>query len=156
MIDPGDVFEFTRFLALGCWLALALSLFVRGARPVIWPATQYVLPSFLCLCYLLMVWQGRGDLNLPGSFTVLRELKALYQQDAPLVASWLHFLALDMFVGTWIARDGTGRGMPLLLILFCLPFAFLFAPAGLLLYIVLRFAVRPRPVTAASGIEYGP
>ena len=38
--------------------------------------------------------------------------------------------------------------MPRLLIFLCLPLILMLAPAGLLLYIILRFAIRPRPAAA--------
>ena len=38
--------------------------------------------------------------------------------------------------------------MPRLLILLLLPLIMMLAPAGLLLYIILRFAIRPRPAGA--------
>jgi hypothetical protein len=41
-------------------------------------------------------------------------------------------------VGAWVVNDGSSRGIPGLLILPCLPLIFLFGPAGLLLYLVLR------------------
>jgi hypothetical protein len=49
-----------------------------------------------------------------------------------------------MFVGTWIVRDGLERGMPQLLIFLCLPFAFILAPSGLLLYFALRLTLGRR------------
>ena len=144
MTFPLLMFTVTKFIALGAWILLFLSLFARGTRPVIWPLTQYWVPALLSACYVVMVWDGRDLLDLPTSFTQLHGIAALYAHPGPLAASWLHFLALDLFVGTWIARDGAERGMPMLLILFCLPFAFILAPAGLLLYLGLRLLVRRR------------
>jgi ABA4-like protein len=83
-------------------------------------------------------------LHLPDSFIKLNKIMELYQNPSPLTASWLHFLALDLFVGSWMVRDGIARGMPVLLIFICLPFTFIFGPAGLLLYILLRFIVGQR------------
>ena len=141
---PLLMFTVTKFTALGGWILLFISLLAKGTRGLIWPLTQFVLPALLGACYVVMVWDGRNLLDLPTSFTELHGIAALYAHPGPLTASWLHFLALDLFVGTWIARDGTERGMPVLLILLCLPFAFIFAPAGLLLYLALRLVVPRR------------
>ena len=144
MTFPLLMFTVTKFVALGGWMLLFISLFARATRGFIWPVTQFVLPALLCACYVVMVWDGRHHLDLPTSFTQLHGIAALYANPGPLTASWLHFLALDLFVGTWIVRDATGRNMPSPLILLCLPFAFILAPAGLLLYLGLRLFVARR------------
>ena len=74
---------------------------------------------------------------------------ALFASDAALVAGWLHYLAFDLFIGAWIVRDGTARAVHPLLILPCLPLAFLFGPTGLLLYLLVRLPFRAgQPETA--------
>lgn len=140
---PYFVFTLTKYIALAGWLALFVSLFMPKTRPMIWPLTQFVLPAILCLFYVLMVWLGRHFLHLPHSFIDLNGIGDLYKEPGPLAAGWLHFLALDMFVGAWIVRDGVERGMKAPLIALCLPFAFILAPSGLLLYLILRYATRP-------------
>lgn len=147
---PHGMYTVSKFLALASWLLLMLSLFMPKTRPKIWPLTQWIVPAILCVCYLMMVWDGRGALHLPGSFIVLDEIQKLYQNDSALTASWLHFLSFDLFAGSWMVRDGTERGMPVLLIFICLPFTFIFGPAGLLLYILLRFMVRRRGAEDAA------
>lgn len=144
MTFPLLMFTVTKFIALGAWILIFVSLFARATRGFIWPLTQFVLPALLGACYVVMVWDGRSHLDLPTSFTQLHGIAALYAHPGPLTASWLHFLALDLFVGTWMVRDATGRGMPWPLILLCLPFAFILAPAGLLLYLGLRLVVPRR------------
>ena len=69
----------------------------------------------------------------------------MFASDSALVAGWFHYLAFDLFVGTWIVRDGLERKLHPLLILPCLPLTFLFGPAGLLLFLILRLALRGRP-----------
>lgn len=148
MTFPYLMFNVTKFVALAGWVLLFASLFARGTRAFVWPLTQFVLPALLSACYVAMVWDGRNHLDLPISFTQLDGIAALYAHPGPLTASWLHFLALDLFVGTWMARDGAGRNMPVPLILLCLPFAFILAPAGLLLYFALRLLVGRRAARA--------
>jgi hypothetical protein len=137
------LFELSLYIAPIGWLALLVSVFMPRVRSHVWPVTQFVFPAIFCVFYLLMLWDGRAYLH-PDSFFSLSALGLLYAQPSPLAASWFHFFALDIFVGTWIVRDGTGRGMPGLLILPCLLLAFLLAPSGLLLYFALRFMIRPK------------
>lgn len=144
MIDPDFVFEVSRWLARIGWLLLLVSLFVRGTRRQAWPVTQFVIPAVICLAYVLLVVDGFEFVRIPASFESLNGIGDLYRHRGPLAASWLHFLALDLFAGTWMVRDGLERNLPVPLILLCLPFTYLLGPSGLLLYILLRFALRSR------------
>jgi ABA DEFICIENT 4-like len=141
------VYQASRWLARAGWLVIAISLLVPKVRRLGWPTTQFVIPAIFCVGYVLRVWEGRPGFELYGlnTFFFVEGIQHLYTNDSALVASWLHFLALDMFAGTWIVRDGLARGMPKLLILLCLPFTLMLAPSGLLIYFALRVAVRPRP-----------
>jgi len=152
MIDAGTVFDFCRWLARAGWLILLLSLFMPKARPMAWPTTQFVLPAILCAAYLLLVAMGFATLREIGyaAFSSLGGLRSLYADDGAIAASWVHFLAFDLFAGTWMVRDGLARRMPVALIFLCLPFTYLLGPSGLLLYILLRYALHRRapPETA--------
>jgi hypothetical protein len=141
MIDPASAFSLAGLLAIAGWLGLILALFVKPVRPFVWPATQVIIPAILAVAYVLLIWGGRGAFE-GGGFGSIEEVRTLFANDSALAAGWLHYLAFDLFVGAWIARDGAARGVPGLLILPCLPLTFLFGPAGLLLYLVLRLAFR--------------
>jgi hypothetical protein len=62
-----------------------------------------------------------------------------------LLAGWVHYLVFDLFIGSWEVRDAGRLGIPHLLVVPCLVLSFLFGPAGLLLYGIVR-AVRTRRV----------
>jgi hypothetical protein len=143
MLDPNAIFSLAGLLAMLGWAGLLLALFVQRARPIAWPAAQLVIPAVLAVGYVLLLWQGRAAFDA-GGFGSLEEVRALFADDHALAAGWLHYLAFELFIGGWISRDGSRRGVPALLILPCLPLTFLFGPAGLLLYIVLRLAFRSR------------
>ena len=136
-MDPANLFSLAGLLAAAGWLALIAALFVKRLRAPAWTAAQLVIPALLAIAYVLLLWQGRAAFE-EGGFGSLEEVRTLFANDSALAAGWLHYLAFDLFVGAWIARDGTARGVPALLILPCLPLTFLFGPAGLLLYLVLR------------------
>jgi hypothetical protein len=141
MIDPELAFSFGGLAAMIGWIGLLIALFVRAARPIAWTAAQLLIPALLASAYILLLWSGRGGFEA-GGFGSIQEVRALFASDSALAAGWMHYLAFDLFVGAWIARDGATRGVPALLILPCLPLTFLFGPAGLLLYLALRLALR--------------
>lgn len=135
----GELFSIGNLLAMIAWIALAVSLFAPPLRRFVWPATGLVLPALFAAAYILLIagaW-GKG-----GGFGSIDQVRALFADDGALTAGWLHYLAFDLFVGTWIARDGTARGIWGVVLVPCLFLTFLFGPAGLMLFLVLRTAWR--------------
>ena len=57
----------------------------------------------------------------------------------------MHYLAFDLFIGTWIARQAADAGIHHLWVLPCLALTFLFGPAGLLTYAVIGTLNRKTP-----------
>ena len=145
MLDPATAFSLTGPLVLAAWAGLILSLFVKPVRPVAWTVAQILVPVLLAVAYVLLIWGGRSAFE-SGGFGSIEEIRTLFANDSALVAGWFHFLAFDLFIGTWIVRDGLEHRMPALVILPCLPLTFLFGPAGLLLFFALRLAFRAQPI----------
>ena len=141
------IYVLSKVIVIPGWLLLAATLIRRDWGPILWPITQYLLPALLCILYLVMVWDGRGGFHDfgKGTFFSLEGVSCLYRNASALNAGWLHFLALDLFAATCVVRDGLERGMHWLLLLLLLPLIMMLAPAGLLLYIILRFMIRPKP-----------
>ena len=73
-----------------------------------------------------------------GGFASLAAVATLFSNPWLLLAGWTHYLAFDLFVGSWEVRDARERGIPHLCVLPCLALTFLFGPAGWLLYLALR------------------
>jgi Domain of unknown function (DUF4281) len=55
-----------------------------------------------------------------------------------VTAGWIHYLAFDMFIGSWELSNGQKHGMHHLLIVPCLLLTFFFGPIGLILFYLLR------------------
>lgn len=136
-------YELSRWVTRLGWLILVVALFDAAWRDYTLPTAQFVVPGILCLLYIWMVWEGRSGFkkNGLGTFFKLDNIGELYTNKCALNASWLHFLALDLFAGGWMVRDGLALGMPAWLILLCLPFTLVLGPVGVLFYIVLRFGL---------------
>lgn len=147
MIDPHLAFSVAGMIAMAGWLGLLVSLFVARVRPIAWTASQLAIPALLAVAYILLIWTGMRE-TTGGGFGSIEEVRALFANDSALAAGWLHYLAFDLFVGTWIAREGLASGVWAVLLIPCLALTFLFGPAGLLLFLALRLAFRrnSRPV----------
>ena len=139
MISAPTLFSACNAIALAAWLALSLSLFVPTLRPWTWRITGLVLPALFAVAYLGALATGLSS-GTGGGFTSVAGVRALFSDDHALTAGWIHYLAFDLFVGTWIARSGTDARLSPLLILPCLVLTFLAGPIGLLLALLIRLS----------------
>lgn len=138
-----QVFSIANPFALVGWVILIVAIVMRNARlrdivaGTIWP---------LLLSVLYVVALGLGWGSTGGGFSSLADVRQLFSGDWTLLAGWVHYLAFDLFIGAWIAAEAERRGMSRLLLIPILPLTFLFGPAGLLLFAILRH------VTGAGGV----
>ena len=77
-----------------------------------------------------------------GGFSSLQDVALLFSDPWLLLAGWIHYLAFDLLVGAWEARDARERGIPHLFVVPSLILTFLFGPAGWLLYLGIRSRAR--------------
>ena len=105
MIAASSLFSACNAIALAAWIVLAPSLFVRGMRRWTWPATGLVLPGLFAIAYLGALVPGLAA-GGGGGFDSIAAVRTLFANDHALTAGWIHYLAFDLFVGTWIARSG--------------------------------------------------
>jgi hypothetical protein len=140
--DPELLFNLASRLAMLGWLALALSpVNARWSPGARWIAGR-VVPGLLALGYVaIFVTTGMAG----GGFDSLAAVQRLFDVPQLLVAGWIHFLAFDLFVGAWIAERAGALGIPHALLLPVLALTFLFGPAGLLGFAVVRAAWQRRP-----------
>jgi hypothetical protein len=85
--------------------------------------------------------------DLPGAeggFGSLEDINRLFQNPNLLLAAWFHYLAFDLFVGSWEVRDSQKLGISHWLVLPCLFLTFLLGPLGLLIYLCFRAGLKRR------------
>lgn len=144
MPTPNFAFSAGGALAMVSWLSLSVSLFIgQGPRLAIWTGTTVAVPALLGLAYAILLTQGLRA-GTGGGFGSIAAVRQLFSNDAALAAGWLHYLAFDLFAGSWIAREGLDAGVPKLLILPCLLATFLAGPLGLLVFLILRLVLADR------------
>lgn len=148
MPTPDQVFAAANGLALLGWLALAASPPSARWTRVVWRITGRVLPLLFAGVYVPLIAANLGG---EGGFGSIAEVQKLFAVPGALVAGWVHYLAFDLFVGTWIAERSAALGLHHLLVLPLLLLTFMFGPAGLLAFVVLRAVLRPRSLAWAGS-----
>lgn len=143
-----SLFSLASTAALLGWLILALA----PRRPVVFAALQYGLIGALALAYAVLAFafffRAEG-----GGFGSIGEVRALFQSDPALVAGWIHYLAFDLFVGLYIARESDALRLPRLLQAMLLLATFMFGPIGLLLFYGARAAASVEPLVFGNALS---
>jgi hypothetical protein len=141
-MSPEQLFTIANAIAALGWLMLAI---LPRQRWVTESVTGKAVPALFALLYILIIVTMFGSAE--GSFATLDGVASLFTNRWLLLAGWVHYLAFDLLIGTWEARDARDRGVPHLVLIPCLFLTFMFGPAGWLLYMGLR-TLRPRASTA--------
>ena len=138
------LFAVTNVVAVIAWALLILA----PRRPLAMSAVLYLGVGLLALAYTAIFVALFGGLADPVRMAGAAQpnltdysipgLRALFMSDGGLVLGWTHYLALDLFTGLVIAREGDARGWHRLAQAPVLLATFIAGPIGLLLWLALR------------------
>ena len=138
------LFAATNIIAFAGWAMLAL--LPRGPR--VMALVLYLCVGLLCLAYAAMFVALFGGLADPARIAgaavpdltdySIPGLRALFLSDGGIVLGWTHYLAFDLFVGQWIAKDADNKGFSRLVQLPVLFATLMAGPIGLGVWLVVR------------------
>lgn len=132
-MSPNLIFSIANVAAFCCWLLL---VFLPGRRWVSKVVAGVAVPAVLAAVYTVIIAVNVSGAE--GGFSSLPDVALLFSNPWLLLAGWIHYLAFDLLVGSWEARDSRERGIPHWLVVPCLILTFLFGPAGWLVYLGVR------------------
>ncbi len=139
------LFSLSSTLALAGWVCLSVSVLTGRLNVLRDVIARLLIPFVFAGLYTALIAGFFMDAN--GGYDSLSEVAALFKSREILLAGWIHYLAFDLFVGTWLAERGAREGMPRLVMLPVLGATFLFGPAGFLAYFALL------PLFRSTGIR---
>ncbi len=142
MIDWGFVFNAVNLLAMIGWAALIL----LPRWPALLSGVLYCGIGLLCLIYALgligllsgLLDPGGGSGGGGADFSTIVGVRSIFATDAGVAIGWTHYLAFDLFVGLWIARDGDAKNISRFIQAPVLLATFVAGPLGLLVWLGLR------------------
>lgn len=136
-LAPDLVFQLGNMIVFAGWMILIL---LPRHWPLVIAVPRYAIPTLFGLVYAAITLSrffGSG-----GGYGSLDAVRTLFSTDELLVAGWLHYLAFDLFVGTWIAEQADRVGLSRLIQGLILFVTFIFPPVGLVLFLATEAAMR--------------
>jgi hypothetical protein len=100
-----------------------------------------IAPLLLAIAYIFVAQQIILENNIFEGFKLymgLDELEEIYSNESLLLIFWLHFLAISLFAGAWIARDSERHVVPKALSAPCILITYFAGPLGILIYWFIR------------------
>ena len=143
--------QFQEYLTLeNIYLWTTLGIFPFWILIIILPVskiTQFfvnsiILPLILSVAYSYVIYQSilldETISDLFGLYLGLDNLYTILSTESFLVFFWLHFLTLNIFLGSWISRDGAKYNVSRSIMFFPLILVYFMGPIGLVLYWIMR------------------
>ena len=84
---------------------------------------------------------SKNGFNFFGGFNLylgIDELLNLFSDENYIILFWIHFLAINLFCGSWIAKDYQRINMPKSLAFFPIVLTYFIGPIGLVFYWFIR------------------
>ncbi len=134
-MNLSGLFHLCSYAVIPGWLLL---VFAPGWRWTHRTAT-FILTLPLTALYIGLF---AASWNATLGFGSLDQVYALFQDPALVLVGWIHYLAFDLFIGSWEVRDARQIGIPHVLVIPCLLGTFLAGPIGLLAYLVLKVVLK--------------
>jgi len=134
-----NIYIWSSFGILPFWLML---IFIPDSRITKIFVNSVIIPLILGAAYCYIIYEAilldEPMLDIFKIYLSLDNLYTIFAVESFLLIFWLHFLALSLFLGSWISRDAVRYNMPRKLVFFPLVLIFFTGPVGLVLYWLIR------------------
>ena len=137
-MHPETLFSASGKIAMAGWALLVFAPRWRWSQRI----ASAIIPLALAIVYLVLIVLYFA--KSPGGFGTLAQVMQLFQNPWLLLAGWIHYLAFDLFLGAWQARQAQRLGISHFVVIPCLLLTFLFGPVGFLVFWMIRSAVERR------------
>jgi len=146
------IFGFANAWALLGWVILALAPKREIVVPIVFFAGSVLLACLyagLIIPLMAGLISDGGPTGRPAAdFSSLAGVMALFDSPGGATIGWIHYLAFDLFVGIWIARNADAHKISRWFQIPILFFTLMAGPIGLLLYLLLRQLKGEKPDNA--------
>ena len=134
-----NIYIYSNYSILPFWVMLILIPNSRFTQIII---NSIIIPLILASAYVYVLYQAiLMDETISDIFKLYLSIDNLYTifaTESFLLIFWIHFLAVNLFLGSWVSRDAFKYNIPKKITVFPLILIYLTGPLGLVLYWVFR------------------
>ena len=134
-----NIYLWINFGILPFWLMLII---IPNSKFTTFFVNSVILPLILSTAYIYVIYQAflleEPILDIFKINFSLENLYTIFATESFLLIFWLHFLALNLFLGSWISRDGVKHNISRSLVFLPLILVYFTGPLGLVLYWIIR------------------
>ena len=130
-----NIYIFSNYGILPFWLMLIAAPRSKITQILV---NSIILPLILSTAYVYVVYQAiLLDEKIFETFKLYLSIDHLYTifaTESFLLIFWIHFLALSLFLGSWVSRDAVKYNIPKKIVVFPLVLIYFTGPVGFVLY----------------------
>ena len=134
-----NIYLWTNFGVIPFWLML---IFIPNYRTTQVLTNSVILPLILACAYSYTIYQvillEEPMLDIFRLYLSLDSLYTIFSIESFLLVFWLHFVSLNLFIGSWLSRDAIKYSMPRSLVFTPLILVYFSGPIGLVVYWIVR------------------
>jgi len=134
-----NIYMWASFGILPFWIMLII---IPNSKVTQFFVNSIILPLILSVAYIYVIYQtillDEPISGIVGLYLSLDSLYTVFASESFLLVFWLHFVALNLFLGSWMSRDGIKYNMSRSLIFVPLILVYFTGPLGLVLYWIIR------------------
>ena len=134
-----NMYLWTNFGLLPFWLMLII---IPNSKVTQIFINSVILPLILSTAYVYAIYQSvlldEPIFDIFKLYLSLDNLYTVFATESFLLVFWLHFLTLNLFLGSWVSRDGVKHNISRSLVFFPLILIYFTGPLGLVLYWLIR------------------
>ena len=134
-----NMYLWTNFGLLPFWLMLII---IPNSKITQIFINSVILPLILSTAYVYVIYLSvlldEPIFDIFKLYLSLDNLYTVFATESFLLVFWLHFLTLNLFLGSWVSRDGVKHNISRSLVFFPLILIYFTGPLGLVLYWLIR------------------
>jgi len=134
-----NIYVWTSFGILPFWVMLII---IPNSKVTQFFVNSIILPLILSTAYVYIIYLAtlldEPIFDIFKLYLSLDNLYTVFATESFLLVFWLHFLTLNLFLGSWVSRDGVKHNISRSIVFFPLILIYFTGPLGLVLYWVIR------------------
>ena len=134
-----NIYFWSNLGLLPFWLMIILIPHARITQIFV---NSVIIPLIIGAAYIYILYEtillDEPVIDIFKLYINLDNLYTVFSTESFLLVFWLHFISINIFVGSWMSRDAIKHGISRSKVSFPLILLYLIGPAGIVIYWMMR------------------